>query len=117
MDKLKIFAFVLVAFVTLSSVANANVSILAPDDFVGITFWVISMGMLAATVFFFMERGSVAAGWKTPVTLAGLITGIAFVNYLYVRGVWIQTGELQIIYRYIESVSYTHLTLPTIYSV
>ena len=49
-----------------------------------------------------MERGSVATAWKTPVTLAGLITGIAFINYMYVRGVWLQTGELQIIYRYIE---------------
>ena len=37
-------------------------SLLASDDFVGITFWVISMGMLAATVFFFLERGSVASG-------------------------------------------------------
>ena len=53
MGKLKVFAFVLVAFVGLSSTANANVDILAFDDFVGITFWVISMGMLAATAFFF----------------------------------------------------------------
>ena len=86
----------------LSSVANADSSLLAYDDFVGMTFWLISMGMLAATVFFFIERGSVATGWKTPVTLAGLITGIAFINYMYVRGVWVHTGELQIIYRYIE---------------
>ena len=77
----------------LSSAAHADSSVLAYDDFVGMTFWLISMGMLAATVFFFMERGAVATGWKTPVTLAGLITGIAFVNYLYVRGVWIQTGD------------------------
>ena len=56
MDKLKIFAFVLVAFVGLSSTANANVAILASDDFVGITFWVISMGMLAATVFFSLKE-------------------------------------------------------------
>ena len=54
MGKLKVFAFVLVAFVGLSSTANANVDILAFDDFVGITFWVISMGMLAATAFFFL---------------------------------------------------------------
>ena len=102
MDKLKIFAFVLVAFVTLSSVANANVSILAPDDFVGITFWVISMGMLAATAFFFFERSSVAAAWRTPVTVAGLITGIAFINYMFMRGAWIQTADSPTVYRYID---------------
>ena len=56
MNKLKIFAFVLVAFVGLSRAANANAAILAPDDFVGITFWVISMGMLAATAFFSLKE-------------------------------------------------------------
>jgi len=101
MNKLRIFAPIAI-LMGLSSAANADSPVLAYDDFVGMTFWLISMGMLAATVFFFMERGSVAAGWKTPVTLAGLITGIAFVNYLYLRGIWIQAGELQIVYRYIE---------------
>jgi len=101
MNKYKIFNPVIMLMV-LSSVAYADSSYLAYDDFVGMTFWLVSMGMLAATVFFFMERGSVATVWKTPVTLAGLITGVAFINYMYVRGVWVQTGELQIVYRYIE---------------
>ena len=101
MNKLKMFTPVII-LMGLSSVANADTLYLAYDDFVGMTFWLISMGMLAATVFFFMERGSVATAWKTPVTLAGLITGIAFINYMYVRGVWLQAGELQIVYRYIE---------------
>ena len=101
MNKLKIFTPVII-LMGLSSVAHADTSLLAYDDFVGMTFWLISMGMLAATVFFFMERGAVATGWKTPITLAGLVTGIAFINYMYVRGVWVQTGELQIVYRYIE---------------
>jgi bacteriorhodopsin len=102
MDKLKIFAFVLVAFVGLSRAANANAAILAPDDFVGITFWVISMGMLAATAFFFFERSSVAAAWRTPVTVAGLITGIAFINYMFMRGAWVQTADSPTVYRYID---------------
>ena len=101
MNKLKMFTPIAI-LMGLLSVANADSSLLAYDDFVGMTFWLTSMGMLAATVFFFMERGGVATVWKTPVTLAGLITGIAFINYMYVRGVWIQTGELQIVYRYIE---------------
>ena len=91
MNKLKMFTPVVI-LIGLSSVANADSSLLAYDDFVGMTFWLISMGMLAATVFFFMERGSVATAWKTPVTLAGLITGIAFINYMYMRGVWLQAG-------------------------
>ncbi len=102
MNKLKMFGLALVALVGLSSAANAATAILASDDFVGITFWVISMGMLAATVFFFMERGSVAQGWRTSVTVAGLITGIAFIHYIYMRGVWIETGDSPTVYRYID---------------
>ena len=101
MNKLQMFTPVAI-LMGLTSVAHADSSYLAYDDFVGMTFWFISMGMLAATVFFFIERGSVATGWKTPVTVAGLITGIAFINYMYVRTVWVHTGELQIVYRYIE---------------
>jgi len=102
MNKLKLFGLALVALMGLSSAANAETVILASDDFVGISFWVISMGMLAATVFFFMERGSVAQGWRTSVTVAGLITGIAFIHYMYMRGVWVQTGDSPTVYRYID---------------
>ena len=96
------FALVLVAFLGSSATANAETVILISDDFIGISFWVISMGTLAATVFFFMERNSLAAVWRTPVTVAGLVTGIAFVHYMYMRGVWVQTGDSPTVYRYID---------------
>ena len=96
------FALALVILVGLSSATNANTNILDSDDFVGITFWVVSMGMLAATVFFFFERGSVAAAWRTSITVAGLITGIAFINYMFMRGVWVQTADSPTEYRYID---------------
>ena len=96
------FALVLVAFLGSSATANAETVILVSDDFIGISFWVISMGTLAATVFFFMERSSLVAVWRTPVTVAGLVTGIAFVHYMYIRGIWVQTGDTPTVYRYIE---------------
>jgi bacteriorhodopsin len=102
MKKLKLFALATVALMGLSGAANAETVLLATDDFVGISCWVISMGMLAATAFFFMERSSVAAGWKTSVTVAGLVTGIAFIHYMYMRGVWVQTGDSPTVYRYID---------------
>ena len=102
MNKLKMLTLVLLALAGLSSVANAETILLAFDDFVGISFWVISMGMLAATAFFFLERGSVGVAWRTPVTVAGIITGVAFVNYMYMRGVWVQTGDSSTVYRYID---------------
>ena len=59
MCKFKIFALSLVAIVGLSTNANAETLVLIADDFVGISFWIISMGTLAATAFFFMERNSI----------------------------------------------------------
>ena len=102
MEKLKIFILSFVVLVGLSSAANAETVLLASDDFVGISFWVVSMGMLAATAFFFMERSSVPQNWRTSVTVAGLITGIAFIHYMYMRGVWVQTGDSPTVYRYID---------------
>ena len=101
MKKLKLFALAAVALMGLSGAANAD-AMLAQDDFVGISFWVISMGMLAATAFFFLETGNVAAGWRTSVIVAGLVTGVAFIHYLYMRDVWISTGDSPTFYRYID---------------
>ncbi len=101
MKKLKLFALTVVALLGVTGVANAD-AMLAQDDFVGISFWVISMGMLAATAFFFMETGNVAAGWRTSVIVAGLVTGIAFIHYMYMREVWVTTGDSPTVYRYID---------------
>ena len=102
MKNFKLFALAALALMGFSGAANAETMLLASDDFVGVSFWLISMGMLAATAFFFMERGSVAAGWRTSLTVAGLITGVAFIHYMYMRGVWVQTGDSPTVYRYID---------------
>jgi len=102
MKKLKLFALTVVALMGVSGVANAETVLLASDDFVGISFWLVSMACLAATVFFFLERSSVPAGWRVSITVAGLVTGIAFIHYMYMREVWITTGESPTVYRYID---------------
>ena len=77
-------------------------TVLAQTDYVGISFWFVSAALLAATAFFFLERGTVSNKWKTSLTVAGLVTGIAFWHYLYMRGMWIETGESPNVYRYID---------------
>jgi len=72
------------------------------NDYVGVSFWLVTAAMAAATVFFFAERSSVSGKWKTSLTVAGLICGIAFWHYLYMRGVWIDTGETPTVFRYID---------------
>ena len=69
------------------------------SDTVGVSFWLVTAGMLAATVFFFVERDQVSAKWKTSLTVSGLITGIAFWHYLYMRGVWVETGDTPTVFR------------------
>ena len=91
------------ALVLIGATTAANAAIPLPvDDYVGISFWIISMGMLAATAFFFMEQANVAVQWRISVNVAGLVTGIAFINYMYMRGVWVETGDTPTVYRYID---------------
>ena len=102
MKKISLIALAAFAFVGISSSANAATVVLATNDFVGITFWVVSMGMIASTVFFFAERNTVAQAWRPSVSVAGLVTGVAFVHYMYMRGIWVETGETPTVYRYID---------------
>ena len=76
--------------------------ILSASDPVGMSFWLISMAMVAATVFFLIERDRVSGKWKTSLTVAGLVTLIAAVHYFYMRDVWVSTGESPTVYRYID---------------
>jgi bacteriorhodopsin len=75
---------------------------LDPNDFVGISFWLATAMMLAATVFFFIERDRVKGKWKTSLSVAGLVTGIAFWHYMYMREVWVETGASPTVFRYID---------------
>ncbi len=102
MNKLKVLALSVVALLGLSTVANAAITHLPTDDFVGISFWLISMGMLAATAFFFIEQTNVNIQWRKSVTVAGLVTGIAFIHYVYMRTVWVETNQAPTVYRYID---------------
>jgi len=82
--------------------AVASSSVLKPDDFVGISFWLISMALIASTVFFFLERDRVSAKWKTSLTVSGLVTLVAAVHYFYMRDVWVATGSTPTVFRYID---------------
>ena len=77
-------------------------SYLATNDYVGISFWIATAIMLASTVFFFIERQDVAGKWRTSLTVAGLVTGIAFWHYLYMRGMWSDMGASPTVFRYID---------------
>jgi bacteriorhodopsin len=89
------------ALLMLPSMAFASGN-LDSSDFTGMSFWLISMALVASTVFFLIERDRVAAKWKTSLTVSGLVTLIAAVHYFYMRDVWVSTGTSPTEFRYID---------------
>ena len=75
---------------------------LKADDYVGVSFWIISAAMVAATYFFTVERDRAEGKWKTSLTVAAMVTGIAAIHYFYMRGVWVSTGESPLVFRYVD---------------
>ena len=75
---------------------------LDPTDSVGISFWVISMCMVAATVLFLMETLNVSSKWRTSMVVGALVTLVAAVHYFYMRDVWVATGESPTVFRYVD---------------
>jgi len=75
---------------------------LRADDYVGVSFWVISMALVAATAFFFLEIQRVSPKWKTSLTVSGLVTLVAATHYFYMRSVWVATGDTPTVFRYID---------------
>jgi hypothetical protein len=75
---------------------------LATDDVVGISFWIATAVMAAGALFFWMERSTVKASWQTSLTVASLVCFVAFWHYMYMRDVWVATGESPTVYRYID---------------
>jgi bacteriorhodopsin len=90
------FVFAATASATTSQV------FLQPNDFVGISFWIISMALVAATAFFFLQSFNVPPKWRTSLIVSGLVTLVASVHYFYMREIWIVTASTPTVYRYID---------------
>ena len=102
-SKLGVSSSLAVAALALTPIAaHAEALTLKADDYVGISFWLISMALVASTAFFFLETQRVSGKWKTSLTVSGLVTLIAAVHYFYMRDVWVMTGETPTVYRYID---------------
>merc|ERR1711975_118263 len=83
-------------------VDNPAKAFLEPKDGVAISFWIISIAMIAATVFFFAESATVHSHWKTSLHVGGLVTLVAGVHYMYMREYWVQVHKSPIVYRYVD---------------
>ena len=81
---------------------------MASDDYVGFTFFVGCMAMMAASAFFFLSMSSFDKKWRTSILVSGLITFIAAVHYYYMRGYWADVSESPTFFRYVDWI----LTVP-----
>ena len=81
---------------------------IASDNYVAFTFFIGTMAMMAASVFFFFELSNTSQKWRTSVLVSGLITFIAAVHYYYMRGYNLETGESPTFFRYVDWI----LTVP-----
>jgi bacteriorhodopsin len=81
---------------------------LDPTDYVGFTFFVGCMAMMAASAFFFLSLNQFDKKWRTSVLVSGLITFIAAVHYFYMRDYWATHMESPTFFRYVDWV----LTVP-----
>jgi bacteriorhodopsin len=75
---------------------------LLPTDVVGGTFWLLSIAMIGATIFFLLERNKVSSRWHTTMTLLGVMTLISAIHYYYTKDMWVSTGTAPIILRYLD---------------
>merc|ERR1739846_95376 len=73
-----------------------------PTDGVAISFWIISIAMIAATFFFFFEAATVRSHWQTSLHTGALVTLVAGVHYMYMREYWVQVHKYPIVYRYVD---------------
>ena len=80
----------------------AETSTIEATDYVAVSFWIATAMMLASTVFFLVERNNVPEKWKTSMTVAALVTGVAWYHYTYMREHWVITGESPLVLRYID---------------
>jgi len=75
---------------------------IANDNYVAFTFFIGTMAMMAASVFFFFELNNVEKKWRTSILVSGLITFIAAVHYYYMRGYNLDTSESPTFFRYVD---------------
>ena len=89
--------------------------LLLPQDIVGGSFWLISVAMIGAAIFFFLERGRLSNRWATVMNLVGVIALMSSIHYFYAKNLWVLNGQAPIALRYIDWLLTFPLTILTFY--
>jgi|TARA_B100001540_G_C15799145_1_gene639119 bacteriorhodopsin len=107
--RMKILTMASLLYLVTLSVVSAEGTTIDTSDNVAMTFWIATALMLASTVFFVLERQNVSDKWKTSMTVAALVTGVAWYHYTYMRDHWVITaaandgvGNSPLVLRYVD---------------
>ena len=76
--------------------------LLLPQDGVGGSFWLISVAMIGASIFFFLERGRLSDRWGTAMNLVGVIALMSSIHYFYAKNLWILNAQAPTALRYLS---------------
>jgi|SRR6185369_7056315 len=77
------------------------VKLLQPQDIAGGTFALVLIAMIVTTVLVLAGTAWVPRRWKAAVALSGVTALASAAHYLIANDVWLATGQMTIIHRYV----------------
>jgi bacteriorhodopsin len=89
--------------------------ILQSTDVTGGTFLLALAGVAGSAVLLFLGSGWVAKKWKIPVSLVGIACLIATGYYVLASNIWLHSGQMPVIYRYIDWIITIPVQVVTLY--
>jgi bacteriorhodopsin len=75
--------------------------LLEATDVASGTYSLLLFAMVASTLLLIMGTAWVSKRWKLPLSLAGLVTLVSSMHYFISLNVWLEAGQITIIYRYV----------------
>lgn len=77
-----------------------EVKLLQSTDVIGGSFGLLLAATIGAAVLLLLGTGWVGKRWKLPVGLAAIVMLVSALFYYQAQGVWLASGHLPVIYRY-----------------
>jgi len=77
------------------------VKLLEVHDVASGTFALVLIGMLAATLLLLVGSAWVPRRWKLTVALSGIVTLASAAHYAIANDIWLETGQMTMIHRYV----------------
>ena len=71
-------------------------------DKTGISFWLVSVALLASAIFIVLEKQKINNKWNTSLSVSSIVLFIAAIHYFYMKQLWSKTSNSPTSIRYID---------------